>query len=307
MDTSVEGLIKEAKRRINVGGVPKGLVPILEELIRRCKKRNVDVLITSGYRSFEEQAALYGQGRSSYIYKGKQYARKGNIVTNAMPGQSIHNYGIAFDFCIVKNGKELTWDTTVDLDHDGKADWIEVVEEAKKLGFSWGGDWKSFRDFPHIEFLGGLTYNQIFAGQKPKFPTVAKDYSKDFYTTKVKQVKAKTPISLYGEAEFKKAIQPKKWKKGDVIDIIGITKSKAGIPRFITTCGLITANRKYVEEVKPKAAAKPKPTYGSYTIKSGDSLTKIAKAYKTTVANLKKINNLKSDLIVAGKKLKVPK
>lgn len=305
MDTSVEGLIKEAKRRINVEGVPAGLVAILEELIRRCKKRNVDVLITSGYRSFTEQAALYGQGRSSYVYKGKNYGNpKKPVVTNARPGESIHNYGIAFDFCLVKKGGQITWDTNVDLDKDGKADWIEVVEEAKKLGFSWGGDWKSFRDFPHIEFLGGLSYAQIFNGKKPSFPKVAKDYSKDFYTKKVDKVKAKTSISLYGEAEFKKAIQAKKWKKGDVIDIIGITKSKAGVPRFITTCGLITANRKYVEEVVKKA---PAAKYGSYTIKAGDNLTKIAKAHKTTVANLKKINNLKSDLIVAGKKLKVPK
>lgn len=44
----------------------------------------------------------------------------------------------------------------------------------------------------------------------------------------------------------------------------------------------------------------------SHTIKSGESLSGIARKYKTTVAQLKKANNLKSDNIVAGKKLSIP-
>ncbi|GKU83641.1 LysM peptidoglycan-binding domain-containing protein [Niallia sp. NCCP-28] len=43
----------------------------------------------------------------------------------------------------------------------------------------------------------------------------------------------------------------------------------------------------------------------SYTIKSGDTLGKIAAQYNLSVSQLKKLNNLTSDLIFAGKKLKV--
>ncbi|CAG9606392.1 LysM peptidoglycan-binding domain-containing protein [Pseudoneobacillus rhizosphaerae] len=43
-----------------------------------------------------------------------------------------------------------------------------------------------------------------------------------------------------------------------------------------------------------------------YTIKSGDSLSLIAKNYNTTVNELKSINNLTSDMIYVGQVLKVP-
>lgn len=48
-------------------------------------------------------------------------------------------------------------------------------------------------------------------------------------------------------------------------------------------------------------------TTTTYTVVSGDNLTKIAKKYKVTVANLKSWNNLKSDTIYVGQKLKVSK
>ncbi|MDR3178681.1 MAG: LysM peptidoglycan-binding domain-containing protein [Oscillospiraceae bacterium] len=43
-----------------------------------------------------------------------------------------------------------------------------------------------------------------------------------------------------------------------------------------------------------------------YTVKSGDSLWLIAKRYNTTVDELKRINNLKKDLIIIGQELIVP-
>ena len=49
-------------------------------------------LIYCGFRSFEEQAALYSQGRG----------KPGRIVTKAKPGESYHNYGLAFDWVPVK-------------------------------------------------------------------------------------------------------------------------------------------------------------------------------------------------------------
>ncbi|MCR2821400.1 C40 family peptidase [Lederbergia panacisoli] len=60
---------------------------------------------------------------------------------------------------------------------------------------------------------------------------------------------------------------------------------------------------------KPKQPAQPKPKQAAkaaaYTIKSGDTLSKIAANYKVTVAQLYEWNNLKSDLIHPGQVLKV--
>ena len=44
-----------------------------------------------------------------------------------------------------------------------------------------------------------------------------------------------------------------------------------------------------------------------YTVKSGDSLFLIAKAFGTSVAKLKALNGMKSDRIGVGQKIKVPK
>jgi LysM repeat protein len=48
------------------------------------------------------------------------------------------------------------------------------------------------------------------------------------------------------------------------------------------------------------------PTYRTYKVKSGDSLSTIAAKYHTTVSKIKKANGLRSDLIRIGQVLKIP-
>ena len=102
--------------------------------------------ITEGFRSFERQNQLYNQRPK---------------VTNAKGGQSIHQYGLAFDMTLVIDGKELSWDTKKDWDNDKKADWIEVVEEFRSKGYKWGGDWVSFKDMPHFEKTFGYNVREL--------------------------------------------------------------------------------------------------------------------------------------------------
>lgn len=156
----------------NLNGLNPYVKEKAEQLVKNANARlkNYKMRITEAYRSKEEQDALYAKGRTA----------PGSIVTNAKGGQSMHNYGLAIDFALfTADGKKAFWDTKVDSDKDGKADWMEVVEEAKKLGFEWGGDWKNFKDYPHFQMLGGLTEAQVRAGKTPNFKSTSKNPVKE--------------------------------------------------------------------------------------------------------------------------------
>lgn len=106
------------------------------ELTGRAKIR-----ITQTLRTFEEQDELYAIGRT----------KPGKKLTNAKAGQSIHNYGLAVDICLIIDGKTASWDTAKDWDNDKVADWYECVKIFAKHGWDWGGNWKTFKDLPHFE------------------------------------------------------------------------------------------------------------------------------------------------------------
>jgi peptidoglycan L-alanyl-D-glutamate endopeptidase CwlK len=115
-------------------------------------------------RTFAEQDALYAQGRTKlFDDKGKRLG----VVTKAKGGQSIHNFGLALDIVLLKDtnsdGKfeSASWETNIDFDKDGKADWMEVVNILKNRGWIWGGDWKSFKDAPHFEKTFGHTWKTL--------------------------------------------------------------------------------------------------------------------------------------------------
>ena len=97
-----------------------------------------NVRIVQGLRTIEQQDAIYAQGRT----------KPGQIVTKAKGGHSYHNYGLAIDFALIYNGKELSWDTAKDGDKDGVKDWMEVIEVFKNKGWKWGNSWG---DAPHLE------------------------------------------------------------------------------------------------------------------------------------------------------------
>jgi peptidoglycan LD-endopeptidase CwlK len=122
-------------------------------------------------RTFAEQDVLFAQGRTRlFDNSGKRLG----VVTKAKGGQSIHNYGLALDIVLIKdtNGdgtfESASWETNVDFDKDGRADWLEVVSILKKHGWTWGGDWKSFKDAPHFEKPFGHTWRTLLDKQNKK-------------------------------------------------------------------------------------------------------------------------------------------
>ncbi|TWT24710.1 M15 family metallopeptidase [Planomicrobium sp. CPCC 101110] len=141
---------------------PSSLHPIVEEkkdeLIEKTADIGIEILITDDFRSIDAQDNLHRQGRSE----------PGRIVTYAEGGESYHNYGLAIDFALRLPDGGVVWDIKRDGNGNGKADWLEVADIAKELGFSWGGDWRNFKDYPHLEMNFGLSIEDLQKGWRPE-------------------------------------------------------------------------------------------------------------------------------------------
>lgn len=100
--------------------------------------------VGQGLRTIAEQNNLYAQGRTA----------PGQIVTNARGGSSYHNYGLAIDILEIKNGQAI-W-------HAGTSTEMKnIAAIGKSYDFSWGGDWTSFKDYPHFERSYGYSVSQL--------------------------------------------------------------------------------------------------------------------------------------------------
>ena len=132
---SLDDLVPPAKQRA-------------QAFVEAAKAKGIDLLVTSTYRDNESQAALYAQGRTT----------PGDVVTNARPGQSWHNYRCALDVVALVNGKPI-WNKKDPI-------WQKIGEIGKSCGLEWAGDWVTFKEFPHFQYTGGLTLAQLNAGAK---------------------------------------------------------------------------------------------------------------------------------------------
>jgi hypothetical protein len=105
----------------------------------------IEPLIYCGRRTMEEQAALYAKGRTT----------SGKIVTKAKPGESYHNYGLAFDWVPLKQSGKNADLWIADWNNETAFRLGEHVGISFRLaGISWetghlqSSDYKSWRDIP---------------------------------------------------------------------------------------------------------------------------------------------------------------
>ena len=112
------------------------------QFIGKCKEVGLDVLITSTYRDYESQDALFARGRTA----------PGKRVTNAEGGQSVHNFRVAFDFVPIVEGKAM-WEDSKLFERCGKI--------AESCGLEWAGRWKGFKELAHCQYTGGKTLRQF--------------------------------------------------------------------------------------------------------------------------------------------------
>ncbi|PJJ96088.1 hypothetical protein CO611_09210 [Lysobacteraceae bacterium NML03-0222] len=90
-----------------------------------------EMVLVEGYRSPERQAQLMGAGKA----------------TRAGAWQSCHQYGLAVDSAPLRNGK-LQWDMN---DEWTRRAYFLYGGLAKQAGLEWGGDWRSLKDYVHVE------------------------------------------------------------------------------------------------------------------------------------------------------------
>lgn len=81
-------------------------------------------------------------------------------------------------------------------------------------------------------------------------------------------------------------------------------KSLNGLKKDVLSVGQVLKVKK---DATPTPEKPTTPAGDAYTVKKGDTLNKIAKTYGMSVADLKKLNNLKNDTIHIGQVLKVKK
>ncbi|MEN9417126.1 MAG: hypothetical protein RI988_746 [Pseudomonadota bacterium] len=114
--------------------------PLVDAFLQSARLDGIDLLVTCTWRSPEEQARLYAIGRTV----------PGRRVTNARPGQSLHNVmaggrpaSLAVDVVPLRAGKPV-WS-------DRDPIWQEVGGHGEAAGLEWAGRWTRFREYPHFQ------------------------------------------------------------------------------------------------------------------------------------------------------------
>ena len=162
---------------------------LAEKLVAYCATAGLQIKITDCLRSKAEQDALYAQGRST----------AGSIVTSVKYPNSMHNWGIAFDFC--RNDGYGAY-----YDEDGF--FKKVGQIGKNLGLEWGGDWTSFVDKPHFQLSGwGSTPSRL----KSVYGT-PENYMKTWTRSSVNSVSSKEEYNMPMIKQGSKGTAVKIWQ-----------------------------------------------------------------------------------------------
>lgn len=121
----------------DIGDLRADVAENCRALLALAEKRGLRALVTETVRDDAYQKMLAEKG----------YAAKGAVA----PSFHAEHAGLAFDIC--KNEKGHEYDDPVFFERMGAL--------GKKVGFSWGGDWKSFPDRPHFQWDANGAYTGV--------------------------------------------------------------------------------------------------------------------------------------------------
>ena len=132
----------------------KEVVPVLAENIEKLEvEMGQELGVTQALRTSSEQYALWAQGRSDLETVNELRAAVGwaalteeqyVVVTEAKPGESYHEFGMAVDVVPLTSAGEADWNVNHPV-------WQKLVQLAERLGMTSGILWA---DEPHLQMSG---------------------------------------------------------------------------------------------------------------------------------------------------------
>jgi peptidoglycan LD-endopeptidase CwlK len=153
--------VADARSERHIATLLPEVRPLARALVHKAAAMGIQIRIISGFRTYEEQAALYAQGRTA----------PGRVITNARPGYSHHNFGIAFDVGVFEGSRYL-----------GESPKYKAVGAlGMDIGLEWGGSWKTLVDEPHFQlrppWAAGMAERQMLAELRTRRTTEAPVYA----------------------------------------------------------------------------------------------------------------------------------
>lgn len=123
------------------------LAQLVREMHVQLVKENIPIMVAVGLRAWSDQmkAWLKGRDENGNVVDQKQ------IVTNAPPGHSWHEYGLAVDVVPIAFVLLPNWGV-------GKPQWDRIVTTGESLGLFSGSRFvHAPKDWPHFQLTGALS------------------------------------------------------------------------------------------------------------------------------------------------------
>jgi len=127
-----------------LGEVHPQLAARVRKMADRLLEEGIEIQVTQSLRSWSEQQGLYNQGRDA----NGNIIDKLKVVTNARPGHSWHNFGLAVDVA--------PFDSSIPDWNASHPAWKRIVAVGRSLGLTSGSEWRTFPDWPHFQYTGHL-------------------------------------------------------------------------------------------------------------------------------------------------------
>lgn len=159
LDSNTPTQSVSALSRQRIATLYPGLRPLAFRVLRDMElATSRPVNVTEALRNMDHQLDLYRQGRE-LLHGRWVITDSSKIVTNAKPGLSYHNYGLAWDVAFAGSDPYLSKLKPSEQD----SLWSTYGAVVKKWNLKWGGDFRlanGVRDLPHAELSYGLCISE---------------------------------------------------------------------------------------------------------------------------------------------------